>query len=147
MDCSIINNETLSHLVIINQMTATTGCTHEKAKQLLISTDYRLEAAINLFFDERTMPIPCCKFSELMTPANTPATPPNFPETLLSFNKLSTSTPTGTTPPPSSSSSTTTNILSNDNRISSSTTTTTTNHSLSSSPMNMTMMMMMDGTA
>ncbi|CAF3899653.1 unnamed protein product [Rotaria magnacalcarata] len=159
MDCSITNNETLSHLATINQMTATTGCTHEKAKQLLISTDYRLEAAINLFFDERTMPIPCCKFSEviiftlsiknilfdinkLMTPANTPATPPNFPETLLSFNKLSTST--GTTPPPSSS---TANILSNDNRISSSKTTTTTNHSLSSSPMNMTMMMMMDGTA
>ena len=67
-----------------------------------------------------------------MTPANTPATPPNFPETLLSFNKLSTS---GGTP------SSTTNV-SNDNQISS----TTTNHSLSSSPMNMTMMMM-DGTA
>ncbi len=65
-----------------------------------------------------------------MTPANTPATPPNFPETLLSFNKLSTSTIN----------------ISNDNQISSTTTTTTTtNHSLSSSPMNM--MMMMDGTA
>ncbi|CAF1168189.1 unnamed protein product [Rotaria sp. Silwood1] len=135
MDCSTINNETLAHLVIINQMTATTGCTHEQAKQLLISTDYRLEAAINLFFDERTMPIPCCKFSELMTPANTPATPPNFPETLLSLNKLTTLSAT----PPSS-----TTIVSNDNQISS--TTTTTNHSLSSSPMNMTMMMM-DGTA
>ncbi|CAF2681111.1 unnamed protein product [Rotaria sp. Silwood2] len=141
MDCSTINNETLSHLVIINQMTATTGCTYEQAKQLLISTDYRLEAAINLFFDERTMPIPCCKFSELMTPANTPATPPNFPETLLSFNKLSTSSSSSI---PSSS----TTIISNDNQISSTTTTTTTtNHSLSSSPMNMTMMMMMDGTA
>lgn len=68
-----------------------------------------------------------------MTPANTPATPPNFPETLLSFNKLSTS------------SSTTTTILANDNQISS-TTTTTTNHSLSSSPLNVTIMMM-DGTA
>lgn len=66
-----------------------------------------------------------------MTPANTPATPPNFPETLLSFNKLSTS--------PCSI----TNHL-NDNQISSPTTTATaTNHSLSSSPMNI---MMMDGT-
>lgn len=46
MDCSTVNNETLSHLVIINQMTATTGCTHEKAQQLLISTDYRLEVRI-----------------------------------------------------------------------------------------------------
>ncbi|CAF1086767.1 unnamed protein product [Adineta steineri] len=142
IDCSSINNETLAHLVMINQMVTTTGCTHEQAKQLLISTEWRLEAAINVLFDERTMPIPCCKFSEYMTPANTPATPPNFPETLLSFNKLSTSG--GTTGTPSSSSSTTTN----DNQISSTTTTTTTtNHSLSSSPMNMTMMMMMDGTA
>jgi len=131
IDCSTINNdETLAHLVIINHMATTTGCTHEQAKQLLISTEWRLDAAINLFFDERTMPIPCCKFSELMTPANTPATPPNFPETLLSFNKLSTS--------PSTTAS-----VSNDNQISS---TTTTSHSLSSSPMNMTMMMM-DGTA
>jgi len=131
IDCSTINNETLAHLVIVNHMVATTGCTHDQAKQLLISTEWRLDAAINLFFDERTMPIPCCKFSELMTPANTPATPPNFPETLLSFNKLSTS------PSPTIN-------LSNDNQISS--TTTTMNHSLSSSPMNMTMMMM-DGTA
>lgn len=70
-----------------------------------------------------------------MTPANTPATPPNFPETLLSFNKLSTS------PLP-------TCHLSNENQLppsSTTTTTTTTNPSLSSSPMNMTMMMM-DGT-
>ena len=84
-----------------------------------------------------------------MTPANTPATPPNFPETLLSFNKLSTSS--GTTPPSSTA------ISSNDYQISSSSSSTTTttvtataataNHSLSSSPMNMTMMMMMDGTA
>ncbi|CAF1272383.1 unnamed protein product [Rotaria sordida] len=141
IECSTINNETLAHLIIINQMTATTGCTYEQAKQLLISTDYRLEAAINLFFDERTMPIPCCKFSELITPANTPATPPNFPETLLSFNKLSTSSGTSSSSS-STSTTTTTTIVSNDNQISS----TTTNHSLSSSPMNMTMMMM-DGTA
>jgi hypothetical protein len=65
-----------------------------------------------------------------MTPANTPATPPNFPETLLSFNKLSTSPSTNPN-------------ISKDNQMNS---TSTTNHSLSSSPMNMTMMMM-DGTA
>lgn len=45
MDCSTVNNETLAHLVIVNQMTATTGCTHEQAKQLLMSTDYRLEVS------------------------------------------------------------------------------------------------------
>ncbi|UJR07599.1 hypothetical protein I4U23_011886 [Adineta vaga] len=136
-----INNETLAHFIMINQMVTTTGCTHEQATQLLISTEWRLETAINLFFDERTMPIPCCKFSELMTPANTPATPPNFPDTLLSLNRLSTSN--GTPPPPLPSSSSSSLVTTNENQISS--TTTTTNHSLSSSPMTMTMMMM-DGT-
>jgi hypothetical protein len=43
IDCSTINNETLAHLVIINQMVVTTGCTHEQAKQLLISTEWRLD--------------------------------------------------------------------------------------------------------
>lgn len=62
------------------------------------------------------------QFYQLMTPANTPATPPNFPETLLSFNKLSTSPV-------------------NDHQSSSNPS--TTNANLSSSPMNL----MMDGTA
>lgn len=43
LDCSTITNENLTHLVIINQMAATTGCTHEQAKQFLIATDWRLE--------------------------------------------------------------------------------------------------------
>lgn len=38
-----MNNEALAHLVLINQMAATTGCTHEQAKQFLIATDWRLE--------------------------------------------------------------------------------------------------------
>ena len=77
--------------------------------------------------------------NKLVAPANTPATPPNFSETLLSLNKLSTS---GGTPSP------TTSILPNDNStaVVTTTTTTTTSHSLSSSPMNMTIMMM-DGSA
>lgn len=131
IDCSTLNKETLAHLVLINQMAAATGCTHEHAKQLLVLTEWRLDSAINLFFDERTMPIPCCKFSERMTPTNTPATPPNFPETLLSFNKLSTS------PLPM-------NHVSNENQLPPPpSTATATTHSLSSSPMNI---MMMDGT-
>ncbi|CAF2619684.1 unnamed protein product [Rotaria sp. Silwood2] len=72
-------------------MVSKTGCTYEQAEQFLIATQWRLQAAIELFFNERTIPIPCCKFSELLVPANTPVTPPNFPETLLSFGKLSTS--------------------------------------------------------
>jgi hypothetical protein len=50
IDCTTINNETLSHLVLINQMAATTGCTHEQAKQLLISTEWRLEVSIFYLF-------------------------------------------------------------------------------------------------
>jgi hypothetical protein len=50
IDCSTINNETLAHLVIINHMAATTGCTHEQAKQLLISTEWRLEVRF-IFLD------------------------------------------------------------------------------------------------
>ena len=43
IDCSTLNNETLVHLVLINQMATTTGCTHEQAKQLLILTEWRLD--------------------------------------------------------------------------------------------------------
>jgi hypothetical protein len=54
IDCSTINNETLGHLVIINHMVATTGCTHEQAKQLLISTEWRLEVTIFFFLYRST---------------------------------------------------------------------------------------------
>jgi hypothetical protein len=49
IDCSTLNNETLAHLVIINQMVATTGCTYEQAKQILISTEWRLDVRLILF--------------------------------------------------------------------------------------------------
>jgi hypothetical protein len=50
IDCSTINNETLTHLVIINQMVATTGCTYEQAKQLLISTEWRVDVRSDFVF-------------------------------------------------------------------------------------------------
>jgi len=50
IDCSTINNETLAHLVIINHMAATTGCTHDQAKQLLISTEWRLDVRLLIYF-------------------------------------------------------------------------------------------------
>ncbi len=49
IDCSTINNETLAHIVIINHMATTTGCTHEQAKQLLISTEWRLDVRFIFF--------------------------------------------------------------------------------------------------
>ena len=42
-----MNNEALAHLVIINQMATTTGCTHEQAKQFLLATEWRLEVRWN----------------------------------------------------------------------------------------------------
>ena len=38
-----------------------------------------------------------CLF-QLQTPANTPATPPNFPDALMAFGKMSTSDKLGTSP-------------------------------------------------
>jgi hypothetical protein len=47
MDSSLINNENLSHYIIINQMVSTTGCRYEQAEQLLISTDWKLQVFIS----------------------------------------------------------------------------------------------------
>ncbi|CAF0781432.1 unnamed protein product [Didymodactylos carnosus] len=88
-----IDTITLRQHVLINQVAAATGSEHDIAKHLLQATDWRLEAALSLFFQDRTVPIPCKLFCPDLTsqPANTPATPPNFPETLLAFSKLSAS--------------------------------------------------------
>lgn len=41
----------------------------------------------------------CC-FQQLMTPCNTPATPPNFPDALAAFSRLSTTGSPGGAPAP-----------------------------------------------
>ena len=43
LDGSTINNETLAHFIIINQMVTTTGCTYDQAKKFLILTEWRLD--------------------------------------------------------------------------------------------------------
>ena len=56
---TMMTNDTLAHLVIINQMAATTGCTHDQAKQLLTSTEWRLEVLVSLLLDSfTTMSVP-----------------------------------------------------------------------------------------
>jgi hypothetical protein len=45
-----MNNESLSHYIIINEMVKTTGCRYEQAKQLLISTEWTLQVFIFYFF-------------------------------------------------------------------------------------------------
>ncbi|XP_045462340.1 uncharacterized protein LOC123672308 isoform X2 [Harmonia axyridis] len=47
------------------------------------------------------MEMKCCiEMLEVMTPCNTPATPPNFPDTLLAFSKLSAGNGNNTSCPP-----------------------------------------------
>ncbi|CAF1563983.1 unnamed protein product [Didymodactylos carnosus] len=53
---------TLRQHVLINQVAAATGSEHDIAKHLLQATDWRLEAALSLFFQDRTVPIPCKLF-------------------------------------------------------------------------------------
>ncbi|KAJ3662622.1 hypothetical protein Zmor_006961 [Zophobas morio] len=50
--------------------------------------------ALSIFFQDAALPTcppgASAHFGQVMTPCNTPATPPNFPDTLLAFSKLST---------------------------------------------------------
>ncbi|RXM97868.1 UBA-like domain-containing protein 1 [Acipenser ruthenus] len=57
----------LKHQVMINQFVLTAGCAADQAKQLLQAAHWQFE---------------------MCTPANTPATPPNFPDTLTMFSRL-----------------------------------------------------------
>nr|XP_023863818.1 UBA-like domain-containing protein 1 isoform X2 [Salvelinus alpinus] len=80
--------EELKHQVMINQFVLTAGCAADQAKQLLQAAHWQFE---------------------MCTPANTPATPPNFPDALAMFSRLkasesfTTSSPMAsmaTSPPP-----------------------------------------------
>ncbi|XP_037074823.1 UBA-like domain-containing protein 1 isoform X2 [Pollicipes pollicipes] len=58
-----------------------------------------------MFFQEAAVACNGCgtssrqnSFQMLQTPANTPATPPNFPDALMAFGKMSTSDKLGTSP-------------------------------------------------
>ncbi|CAG9856210.1 unnamed protein product [Phyllotreta striolata] len=83
----------LREQVMINQFVVAAGCAHDQAKQILQSAHWQFETALSIFFQDAA--IPTCHqgasahFGQVMTPCNTPATPPNFPDTLLAFSKLS----------------------------------------------------------
>lgn len=89
--------ESLREQVMINQFVLAAGCARDQAKQLLQAAHWQFETALSIFFQEAT--VPNCHHTQngrfnsvnMITPANTPATPPNFPETLLAFSKLSAS--------------------------------------------------------
>ncbi|CAN8002424.1 unnamed protein product [Ixodes hexagonus] len=94
--------DSLREQVMINQFVLAAGCARDQAKQLLQAAHWQFETALSIFFQEAT--VPSCHphaghFSAMCTPANTPATPPNFPETLLSFSKMTAGGGSMATPP------------------------------------------------
>jgi len=92
MDAHQNVDSALKEQVMINQFVLAAGCSLDQARQMLVDAQWQFERALSNFFQEAS--IPCCHHGNLhpmCTPANTPATPPNFPETLLSLQKLGTS--------------------------------------------------------
>ncbi|XP_013784832.1 UBA-like domain-containing protein 2 [Limulus polyphemus] len=94
--------DSLREQVMINQFVLAAGCARKQAKQLLQAAHWQFETALSIFFQEAAVPNYSQQnghFNAMCTPANTPATPPNFPETLLSFSKLSASDKLSNSPP------------------------------------------------
>ncbi|KAL4657886.1 UBA-like domain-containing protein 2 [Arapaima gigas] len=85
----------LRHQVMINQFVLTAGCAADQAKQLLQAAHWQFETALSSFFQELT--IPGQAHQMVCTPRNTPATPPNFPDTIAMFSKLGASDNPGVT--------------------------------------------------
>uniref|UniRef100_A0A0B6Z9W0 UBA-like domain-containing protein n=1 Tax=Arion vulgaris TaxID=1028688 RepID=A0A0B6Z9W0_9EUPU len=92
--------DNLKQQVMINQFVHAAGCHAEQAKQFLQAAGWHFEAALSMFFQESSIPtLSICRTCNrnhtngnypLCTPANTPATPPNFPEALMALAKLTT---------------------------------------------------------
>jgi len=98
--------DSLREQVMINQFVLAAGCAREQAKQLLQAAHWQFETALSIFFQEAALPTysqSAAHFGQICTPCNTPATPPNFPEALMAFSRMSTSDKS--TPSPGFSSS------------------------------------------
>ncbi|RVE46192.1 hypothetical protein evm_009150 [Chilo suppressalis] len=106
-------DSSLREQVMINQFVLAAGCAQEQARQLLQAAHWQFETALSIFFQEVAIPSGANGIAaphyrqQLMTPCNTPATPPNFPDALAAFSRLSTTGspsgggggPTGGAPP------------------------------------------------
>ncbi|BET03007.1 Family with sequence similarity 100, member B [Nesidiocoris tenuis] len=84
--------DSLREQVMINQFVLAAGCAREQAKQLLQAAHWQFETALSIFFQEAALPSyqNSAHFGQICTPCNTPATPPNFPEALMAFSRMST---------------------------------------------------------
>ncbi|XP_043203093.1 UBA-like domain-containing protein 1 [Amphibalanus amphitrite] len=94
--------DSLRNEVMVNQFVMVAGCAREQARQLLQGANWQFETALSMFFQEAAVSCSTSSrqnsFQMLQTPANTPATPPNFPDALMAFGKMSTSDKLGTSP-------------------------------------------------
>ncbi|KAL4112240.1 hypothetical protein QTP88_016065 [Uroleucon formosanum] len=87
--------DSLREQVMINQFVLAAGCARDQAKQLLQAAHWQFETALSIFFQDCSVSS-CGQNSAQfgfgqMTPCNTPATPPNFPDTLIAFSRMTTS--------------------------------------------------------
>jgi len=89
---------------MINQFVLAAGCSRDQAAALLTQAGWQFQTALSIYFQEAAIPKHGSGFS-LITPANTPATPPNFPDALTMFSNMSTSDNKMATSPLASSSS------------------------------------------
>ncbi|XP_031801110.1 UBA-like domain-containing protein 1 [Sminthopsis crassicaudata] len=83
-----VNMDELKHQVMINQFVLTAGCAADQAKQLLQAAHWQFEIALSAFFQETNIPYSHHHHQMMCTPANTPATPPNFPDALTMLSRL-----------------------------------------------------------
>ncbi|XP_064085665.1 UBA-like domain-containing protein 1 isoform X1 [Macrobrachium nipponense] len=105
-------DSSLREQVMINQFVMAAGATREQARQLLQSAHWQFETALSIFFQEavpnggasqhhlnhESLIHPRRRWNTLCTPANTPATPPAFPDALAAFSKMSTQDKLSTSP-------------------------------------------------
>lgn len=79
--------------VMVAQFVHVTGASRDQAVTILSSAEWQLQAALSHYLEEAQPQPRHTTGSPLafMTPANTPATPPNFSDTLSLFSTLSTS--------------------------------------------------------
>ncbi|XP_061456248.1 UBA-like domain-containing protein 1 isoform X3 [Rhineura floridana] len=91
-------SDELKRQVMINQFVVAAGCAADQAQQLLQAAHWQYETALSAFFQESSLPYSHPHHQMMCTPANTPATPPNFPDTLIMFSRLKASETFGSSP-------------------------------------------------
>jgi len=93
-----MDNNGLREQVMINQFVLAAGCSRDQAAAILTQANWQFQTALSIYFQEAVIPSKSTAGFSLMTPANTPATPPNFPDALNMFSNMSTFDKMATSP-------------------------------------------------